>query len=179
MLVGLWWAGGRAPYQPAYSLVPVQIEVTDTWLDVNGEYNVNWVRSQNARGDASTFRIFGAGNRRMRLSVTNTGSPLLADMYFGSSYGATESLEGVSMNALTTPTIVRTDLLDAERLAGFGGKVFVATGQWDEIAPPRELEALTASCDDLELHVLEDTDHFFMGGPGLRELAATLGDWLA
>lgn len=115
-LVGLWWAGGRAPYQPAYSLVPVQIEVTDTWLDVNGGYNVEWERSQNVRGDASTFRAYRAGNRRARLSATNTGNPLLADMYFGSSYGATNSIEEVSLNALGTPTVVRSDLVTAERL---------------------------------------------------------------
>lgn len=116
-LVILWWGGGRAPYQPAYLMVPFQIEVTDTWLDVNGAYETQWIRSQNSRGDASTFRVFGAGtNRRVRLSVTNTGNPLLADMYFGSSYGATESIEEVSLNALGTPTVVRADLVSAERL---------------------------------------------------------------
>ncbi len=116
VLVLLWWGGGRAPYQPAYSLTPVQIDVTDTWLDVNGEYGVEWTRSQNGRADASTFRVFGADKRRLRLSVTNTGNPLLAGMYFDASYGATESIEEVSLNALATPTVVRSEVVDAERI---------------------------------------------------------------
>lgn len=115
-LVLLWWGGGRAPYRPAYSLVPVQIDVTDTWADVNGDYDTVWTRSQNARGDASTFRVFGSDNRRLRISVTNTGNPLLAGMYYGSSYGATESTERVSLNALATPTVVRSEIVDAERV---------------------------------------------------------------
>lgn len=115
-LVLLWWGGGRAPYLPAHRLVPVQIEVTDTWLDVNGSYDVAWTRSQNARADASTFRVFGTGNRQLRMSVTNTGNPLLADMYFDSSYGATRSIEAVSLNALATPTVVRSEVVSAERI---------------------------------------------------------------
>ena len=117
VLVMLWWGGGRAPYRPAYVLVPAQVEVTDTWLDVNGEYNLDWARTQSARADASTYRVFAADDgRRLRLSVTNTGNPLLADMYFTSSYGATESIERVSLNALATPTVIRTDVVDAERI---------------------------------------------------------------
>jgi hypothetical protein len=117
MLVLLWWGGGRAPYRPAHALVPVQVEVTDTWLDVNGDYNVDWSRRQSARADASTYRVFTADNdRRLRISVTNTGNPLLADMYFASSYGSTESIEHVSLNALATPTVIRSDVVDAERI---------------------------------------------------------------
>lgn len=116
VMVMLWWGGGRAPYRPAYSLVPVQVDVTDTWLDVNGEYGVEWTRSQNGRADASTFRVFGADNRRLRLSVTNTGNPLLAGMYFDAAYGATESIEEVSRNALATPTVIRPEVVDVERI---------------------------------------------------------------
>lgn len=115
-LVGLWWGGGRAPYNPSYSMVPFQVDPTDTWLDVNGAYNVDWQRTQNSPGDAHTIRVFDAGNRMARMSVTNTGNPLLAQMYYNAAYGASLSVEAVSLNALGTPTVVRADLLTAERL---------------------------------------------------------------
>ena len=115
-LVVLWWGGGRAPHANAYTMVPFQISPTDTWLDVNGDYRVSWSRIQNARGDAQTVRIFAAGSRQARMSVTNTGNPLLGSLYFDTAYGAVFSKNEVSLNALGTPTVVRSEVVDAERL---------------------------------------------------------------
>lgn len=115
-LVVLWWGGGRAPYVSAHTLVPTQIDATATWLDVNGAYKVDWTRTQNTRGQASTTRVFEAGNRTVRISATNTGNPLLAEMYFDAAYGITSSVRLEPLNALATPTVVRADVVTTERL---------------------------------------------------------------
>jgi alpha/beta superfamily hydrolase len=103
--------------------------------------------------------------------------PLVASGY---SFGAAAALAASAGPLVRRLVLVSPPpaLLDRDRLADFHGKVFIATGEGDEIAPARELEGLEAPHAELELRVLEGTDHFFMGGPGLRELAAALGDWL-
>jgi alpha/beta superfamily hydrolase len=103
--------------------------------------------------------------------------PLVASGY---SFGAGAALASSSGPLVRRLVLVSPPpaMLDRDRLADFHGKIFIATGEWDELAPARELEGLEAPHAELELRVLEETDHFFMGGPGLRDLAAALGDWL-
>lgn len=69
-------------------------------------------------------------------------------------------------------------MLDAARLAEFAGRVFIAVGEHDSLASASELEKLAAQFEHTECHVLEETDHFFMTGPGLKHLRAKLTDWL-
>ncbi|MBW2422162.1 MAG: alpha/beta fold hydrolase [Deltaproteobacteria bacterium] len=103
--------------------------------------------------------------------------PLIASGY---SFGAAAALAASAGPLVRRLVLVSPPpaLLDRDRLADFHGKILIATGAWDEVAPARELEGLEAPHAELELRVLEETDHFFMGGPGLRELAAALVDWL-
>jgi alpha/beta superfamily hydrolase len=98
----------------------------------------------------------------------------------GYSFGAAAALAAIEGPLIRRLILVSPPpaLLDRDRLAAFHGKIIIVTGEWDEVAPARELEGLQAPEAELELRVLEETDHFFMGGPGLRELSAALGDWL-
>lgn len=116
LLVGLWWAGGRAPHRPTGSMVPLQVQPTDTWLDVNGAYRVDWSRESADRADAHTERVFAAGNRTSEMRITNTGNPLLAGMYFEASEGVRSTIESVSLNALGTPTVIRSEVVSEERI---------------------------------------------------------------
>ncbi len=55
-------------------------------------------------------------------------------------------------------------LLDREAIEGFAGAIFVAAGEWDQIASPAELEPLLGRCSDARLEVIAGSDHFFMAG---------------
>ena len=69
-------------------------------------------------------------------------------------------------------------MLDRARLESFRGKVFIAVGDGDNLAPPRELEAIAKGLDRVQFEVLDDTDHFFVSGPGLKDLRERLTPWL-
>ena len=98
----------------------------------------------------------------------------------GYSFGAAAALRAgaghprVSRLVLVSPP---PGLLDPAALARFAGRVWLATGQTDSIAPPRELEALAASARRARFVVIPECDHFFAAG--LAELGRELSAWLA
>lgn len=67
-------------------------------------------------------------------------------------------------------------MLDAGALASFPGRIGIAVGERDEIAPPAAVEALVANLPEAELRVIEGADHFF--GAKLGDLSRALGDLL-
>jgi alpha/beta superfamily hydrolase len=69
-------------------------------------------------------------------------------------------------------------MLDRSRLEHFHGKVFVAVGDSDPMAPASELEAIARGLDRVQFEVLDQTDHFFVTGPGLKDLREKLTGWL-
>lgn len=103
--------------------------------------------------------------------------PLVAAGY---SFGAATALiasERATVNRLVL-VAPPPSMLDAERLADFNGKIFIAVGESDALASATELEKIAAGLERAECHVFEDTDHFFMTGPGLKLLRAKLTEWL-
>lgn len=69
-------------------------------------------------------------------------------------------------------------MLDVSVLTSFKGRIFIAVGESDSLASASELEKIAAGLDNAEFHLLEETDHFFMQGPGLRVLRERLTGWL-
>ncbi|MGK0484848.1 MAG: alpha/beta superfamily hydrolase [Myxococcota bacterium] len=103
--------------------------------------------------------------------------PLVAAGY---SFGAATAIlaaqrSTVAKLALVAPPPV---MLDTDRLANFKGKIFIAVGDHDALASASDLEKVVEGLPSVEFHVLEDTDHFFMKGPGLTLMRARLTDWL-
>ena len=103
--------------------------------------------------------------------------PLLAAGY---SFGAATAILAAQRTtvrrlALVAPPPV---MLDTDRLANFKGKIFIAVGDNDALASASDLEKIVEGLPSVEFHVLEDTDHFFMNGPGLKLLRARLTGWL-
>ena len=69
-------------------------------------------------------------------------------------------------------------MLDRSRLESFKGKVFIAVGDDDTLAPARELEEIASGLDRVNFEVLDKTDHYFVTGPGLKDLCSRLTNWL-
>lgn len=103
--------------------------------------------------------------------------PLVAAGYsFG---GATAAVAGarttVRRLVLVAPPPA---MLDASAILDFKGEVFVAVGEHDEVSPARELEAMVDGLDHVTFEVLDDTDHFFVTGPGLKLVGQKVAAWL-
>ncbi|MFB0978178.1 MAG: alpha/beta fold hydrolase [Myxococcota bacterium] len=103
--------------------------------------------------------------------------PLVAAGY---SFGAATAILAAQRStvrklALVAPPPV---MLDTDRLANFKGKIFIAVGDHDALASASDLEEIVKGMPSVEFHVLEDTDHFFVNGPGLKLMRARLTDWL-
>jgi alpha/beta superfamily hydrolase len=60
-------------------------------------------------------------------------------------------------------------------IAGTGRRTLVLAGEYDTIAPARELRAAFENVPQVELHVVPHADHFF--GEGLSELARLAAAW--
>lgn len=69
-------------------------------------------------------------------------------------------------------------MMEAAAIREFKGKVFIAVGGQDMISPARELEALVQGLEHVSFEVLDETDHFFMQGPGLKDLGQKAALWL-
>lgn len=69
-------------------------------------------------------------------------------------------------------------MLDRAAIADLKGKVLIAVGEHDSIAPARELESLVEGLDHVRFEVLDDTDHFFATGPGLADVGRRVASWL-
>lgn len=67
-------------------------------------------------------------------------------------------------------------LLDREALLAFPGRVWLAAGERDGLAPPAELERLAAELRDGRFVCIPETDHFFLRG--LAELSRSAAAWL-
>jgi pimeloyl-ACP methyl ester carboxylesterase len=68
-------------------------------------------------------------------------------------------------------------LLDAEGLRGFDGRLLVAVGEADDLAPVAKLSGLVEGIPGARLEVIPETDHFFMSG--LAELGRIAREWLS
>lgn len=69
-------------------------------------------------------------------------------------------------------------MLAASALDDFEGKIFIAVGEQDVISPARELASMIDGLDNVTFETLDDTDHFFMTGPGLQEVGQKVAAWL-
>ncbi len=69
-------------------------------------------------------------------------------------------------------------MMQSELVRDFKGKVFIAVGENDAISAPSELAAMSKDLDHATFELLDDTDHFFMTGPGLKDLGQKAALWL-
>ena len=68
-------------------------------------------------------------------------------------------------------------MIEAEALARFEGRVFVAVGDRDDFAPVDEVRKLVAPLDRVRLEILDETDHFF--GMGTVDLGRAFESWMS
>jgi alpha/beta superfamily hydrolase len=68
-------------------------------------------------------------------------------------------------------------LLDADGLRSFEGRLLVATGEADDLAPPVKLSGLVDGIAGARLEVVPATDHFFL--TGLADLGRIAREWLS
>jgi len=69
-------------------------------------------------------------------------------------------------------------MLDASVLVDFKGKIFIGVGEQDAISSAVELASMVDGLDHVTFETLDDTDHFFMTGSGLRQIGQRVGAWL-
>lgn len=103
--------------------------------------------------------------------------PLVAAGY---SYGAATAVVAAERTTVRRLVLVAPppSLLDRSLVENFKGKIFIAVGDSDTLAPASELEAITEDFDHVQFEKLAETDHFFMSGPGLKLLQKKLSAWL-
>jgi hypothetical protein len=68
-------------------------------------------------------------------------------------------------------------LLAPAAIAASGRRTLVLVGEYDAIAPARELESAFAGAPQVQLHVIPHADHFF--GEGLAAIGRLAVEWLA
>jgi len=102
------------------------------------------------------------------------GGPLLAGGY---SFGAAAAVRAASARVdrllLVAPPPA---LVPPDAIAAHGRRTLVLVGEYDTLAPARQLEAAFANAPQVALHVIPHADHFF--GEGLGEIAGLVADWL-
>jgi len=115
------------------------------------------------------------GSALDHLAETLAG-PLVAGGY---SFGAAAALRAVA----SAPRVDRLllvapppALVAPAAIASSGRRTLVLAGEYDTIAPVRELRAAFENAPQVELHVIPHADHFF--GEGLSELARLAAAWL-
>ena len=96
----------------------------------------------------------------------------------GYSAGAAAAARAAADSRVTRLLLVAPppSMLDAARLAAFGGSVLVVVGEADRLAPPEALRAILAALPRWRLEVLPEADHFF--GSGLGALGRIARSWL-
>lgn len=103
--------------------------------------------------------------------------PLVAAGY---SFGAATAL--VAAERVTVRRLVLVapppSMLSRAQIEDFKGKVFMAVGDRDTLVSASELEATAIGLDHVQFELLDETDHFFMTGPGLKLLRRHLSAWL-
>jgi hypothetical protein len=98
----------------------------------------------------------------------------------GYSFGAAAALRAAAGNPRVTRMLLVSpppQLLDAAALARLIGRVLIATGELDTIAPADALRPLAARARRGHFALIPGCDHFF--GAGLAELGREVSGWLA
>ena len=115
------------------------------------------------------------GSALEHLAETVSG-PLVAGGY---SFGAAAALRAAGSAARVDRLLLVAPppaLALPAAIAGTGRRTLVLAGEYDTIAPARELRAALESAAQVELHVIPHADHFF--GEGLSEVARIAAAWL-
>jgi alpha/beta superfamily hydrolase len=102
--------------------------------------------------------------------------PILACGYSWGAIAAHRAIEGhgaVRRLALVAPPAA---MLERERLEDFGGEIFIAAGEDDDLADAAALEKVAAQLARARFVRLEETDHFF--GSGAASLGRAFEAWL-
>jgi alpha/beta superfamily hydrolase len=103
--------------------------------------------------------------------------PLVAAGY---SFGAVTAVVAAERTTVRRLVLVAPPpaILDRMLVESFKGKIFIAVGDSDTLAPAGELEAIAKDLDHVQFEQLDQTDHFFVSGPGLKLLQSALSAWL-
>jgi len=114
------------------------------------------------------------GSALEHLAETVNG-PLVAGGY---SFGAAAAVRAAAAARVDRLLLVAPPpaLVRPEALAGLARRALVLVGEYDAIAPARELAAAFERAPQVTLHVIPHADHFF--GEGLAELARLAAEWL-
>ena len=116
------------------------------------------------------------GSALDHLAETVSG-PLVAGGY---SFGAAAAVRAAGTSARIDRLLLVAPppaLVAPSAIAGNGRRTLVLVGEYDTIAPARELAAAFESVPQVELRLIPHADHFF--GEGLSELARLAATWLA
>jgi alpha/beta superfamily hydrolase len=115
------------------------------------------------------------GSALDHLAETVAG-PLLAGGY---SFGSAAALRAARASARIERLLLVAPppaLIEPVAIAGSGRCTLVLVGEYDTIAPARELAAACERAPQVELHVIPHADHFFL--EGLAEIARLAAAWL-
>ena len=115
------------------------------------------------------------GSALDHLAETVAG-PLLAGGY---SFGSAAALRAAGANGRVDRLLLVAPpptLVAPAAIAASGRRTLVLAGEYDTIAPARELSAAFERTPQVELHVIPHADHFF--GEGLAEIARLAAAWL-
>ena len=144
-----------------------------------GSLRFNW-RGVGASAGAPSGRAADAdedyGFVLAHLAETIAG-PLVAGGY---SFGAAAALRAGAAAARVDRLLLVAPppaLVPPSAIAAAGRRALVLVGEYDRLAPARELTAGLAQVPDVDVRVISHADHFF--GEGLSELARLAADWLS
>jgi alpha/beta superfamily hydrolase len=115
------------------------------------------------------------GSALDHLAETVAG-PLLAGGY---SFGSAAALRAARASARVERLLLVAPppaLVEPAAIAGSGRRTLVLVGEYDTIAPARELAVACERAPQVELHVVPHADHFFV--EGLAEIARLAAAWL-
>ena len=103
--------------------------------------------------------------------------PLVAAGY---SFGAATAVVAAERTTVRRLVLVAPppSMLERSQIDEFKGKVFIAVGDGDTLASASELEAIANDLDQVQFELLDQTDHYFTAGPGLKLLQKSLSSWL-
>ncbi len=103
--------------------------------------------------------------------------PLVAAGY---SFGAATAVVAAERTTVRRLVLVAPppSMLDRALIENFKGKIFIAVGDCDTLASASKLAAIAEDLDHVRFVQLDQTDHFFVSGPGLKLLQQELSAWL-
>ena len=106
----------------------------------------------------------------------SVGGPLVAGGY---SFGSAAALRAAAASARIDGLVLVAPppaLVAPAAIAGAGRRTLVLVGEYDTIAPARDLRAACERAPHVELHVVPHADHFF--AEGLAEVGRLAAAWL-